>query len=137
MPYILCGVVIKYHITMCKTSKLSFNNEYKHYCYFEVSQLAPVITESCSALCTLRHAKKEQLRIWKGFTPAVAPEISPKAKNFTGKVMEIGNGDNLVVKTGDGACQKIYFSSFRPPRYREANLFSAYVYILLTLIGMQ
>ncbi len=64
-----------------------------------------------------RQAKKNQLRIWKGFTPSVVPEISTKIKNFTGKVMEVGNGDNLVVKTSDGVYQKIFFSSFRAPKY--------------------
>ena len=63
-----------------------------------------------------REAKKKQLHIWKGYTAPVAPEISAKSKNFSGKVVEIGNGDNLVVKTPEGAFQKIHFSSLRPPR---------------------
>jgi hypothetical protein len=63
-----------------------------------------------------REAKKKQLRIWKGYTAPVTPEISAKTKNFSGKVVEIGNGDNLVVKTPDGEFQKIHFSSLRPPR---------------------
>ena len=63
---------------------------------------------------TQREAKKKQVRIWKGYTAPTVPEIS--SKNFSGKVVEIGNGDNLVVKTSDGVFQKIYFSSLRPPR---------------------
>lgn len=68
-----------------------------------------------------REAKKKQLRIWKGYTAPVVPEISAKTKNFSGKVVEIGNGDNLVVKAPDGEFQKIYFSSLRPPRSVECK----------------
>jgi len=72
-------------------------------------------------LCLLfRQAKKDQLRLWKGFTPATGPELNAKDKKFTGKVVEVGNADNLTIKTGDKAYQKIFFSSFRAPRL--ANL---------------
>ena len=75
-----------------------------------------------------REAKKKQLRIWKGYTAPVTPEISAKSKNFSGKVVEIGNGDNLVVKTPDGVFQKIHFSSFRPPRYVRTMYICVRVY---------
>ena len=32
------------------------------------------------------------------------------------QVMEVVNGDALVVKTSEGQLQKIFFSSLRPPR---------------------
>lgn len=66
-----------------------------------------------------KEAKKKQLRIWKGYTAPATVEISAKSKNFSGKVVEIGNGDNLVVKTPDGTFQKIHFSSLRPPRLAQ------------------
>lgn len=36
--------------------------------------------------------------------------------SFCVQVMEVVNGDALVVKTSDGQYQKIFFSSLRPPR---------------------
>ena len=82
---------------------------------FKVGFVEMLVKELEKLFCS-RHAKKEQLRLWKGFTPAAAPEMSSKDKKFTGKVIEVGNADNLVVKTGDKTYQKIFFSSFRAPR---------------------
>ena len=85
-----------------------------------------------------REAKKKQLRIWKGYTAPVTPEISAKSKNFSGKVVEIGNGDNLVVKTPDGVFQKIHFSSLRPPRSGQEHNYevycASYVYVCVLLV---
>lgn len=64
-----------------------------------------------------RKAKQEQLRLWKGYTPAATPDYAGKAKNFTGRVVEVGHADNIIVKTTDGALHKVFFSSLRPPRY--------------------
>ena len=86
-----------------------------------------------------RHAKKENVRLWKGFTPSATStgDLSSKAKNFTAKVMEIGNGDNIVVKKGDGSTQKIFFSSFRAPRLCakliiKACIFHYFIFFLQT-----
>ncbi|XP_065911934.1 staphylococcal nuclease domain-containing protein 1-like [Dysidea avara] len=64
-----------------------------------------------------KSAKEKQLRIWKDYQPPVLPASVPiKTKEFIAKVMEVVNGDALVVKTSEGQSQKIFFSSLRPPR---------------------
>ncbi|KAJ8315336.1 hypothetical protein KUTeg_007486 [Tegillarca granosa] len=60
-------------------------------------------------------AKEKRLRIWKDYTPS-GPTIDVKDKNFTGKVVEVVNGDALVVKLSDGSFKKVFLSSVRPPR---------------------
>lgn len=61
-----------------------------------------------------KFAKEKRLRIWKDYMPA-AP-ISIQNKEFSGKVIEIVNGDAIVVKLPDGSPKKIHLSSLRPPR---------------------
>lgn len=61
-----------------------------------------------------KSAKEKKLRIWKNFTPAVST-LSEKDREFTGKVVEIVNGDAIMVKTGK-AFKKIFLASIRPPR---------------------
>jgi len=47
--------------------------------------------------------------------------VSPvMSSSLFSQVMEVVNGDALVVKTSEGQFQKIFFSSLRPPRL--ANL---------------
>jgi len=62
-----------------------------------------------------RSAKERQLRIWKDYVPSTAA-IDIKDKEFTGKVLEVVNGDAIVVKKPSGEAKKIFFSSLRPPR---------------------
>jgi staphylococcal nuclease domain-containing protein 1 len=61
-------------------------------------------------------AKQQQLRIWKGYQPSSSATLSQGSSNFSGKVVEVVNGDALVIKKGDQQYQKIWFSSIRPPR---------------------
>jgi len=63
-------------------------------------------------------AKEKRLRLWKDFTSS-GPEISAKDREFTGKVIEIINGDALVVKKNKTEIKKIFLSSIRPPRLPE------------------
>ena len=63
-----------------------------------------------------RAAKQQQLRIWKGYQPSSSATLSQGSSNFSGKVVEVVNGDALVIKKGDQQYQKIWFSSIRPPR---------------------
>jgi len=62
-----------------------------------------------------RSAKEKQLRIWKDYV-ATSPALSIKEQEFTGKVVEVVNGDAVMVKTQAGEVKKIFFSSLRPPR---------------------
>lgn len=43
-------------------------------------------------------------------------QIADKDREFTGKVIEVVNGDALVVKRQDGSTKKIFLASIRPPR---------------------
>jgi len=58
-------------------------------------------------------AKERKLRIWKDYKPSAV--ISEKDKEFNGKVVEVVNGDALMVKAGK-TVRKIYLASIRPPR---------------------
>lgn len=64
---------------------------------------------------TFRSAKEKRLRLWKDYTPSVAPVIDPKEKEFQGKVVEVINADAMIVKVGDNL-KKIFLASIRPPR---------------------
>ena len=89
-------------------------------------------------------AKEKRLRIWKDWTPApssaasiVAGEASEdgsvgagagaansalatgpisSGKTCLGKVVEVGNGDNITVKLQNGKVQRFFLSSVRAPR---------------------
>jgi len=63
-------------------------------------------------------AKQQRLRLWKDFAGNVATS-DEAIKTLTGKVIEIGNGDNLTIKTSEGAYKKIYLSSLRPLRLTD------------------
>ncbi|KAL8583257.1 hypothetical protein ACOMHN_043092 [Nucella lapillus] len=60
-------------------------------------------------------AKENKKRIWKNYAPPTA-NMDIKDKAFAGKIVEIVNGDGLVVKTGETAFKKIFLASIRPPR---------------------
>merc|ERR1719431_759802 len=58
-------------------------------------------------------AKERKARIWKDYKPSAV--ISEKDKEFNGKVVEVVNGDALMVKAGK-VVRKIHLASIRPPR---------------------
>jgi staphylococcal nuclease domain-containing protein 1 len=62
-------------------------------------------------------AKEKKSRVWRNYT-ATASTISEKDREFTGKVVEIVNGDALQVKVGK-VVRKIHLASIRPPRLEE------------------
>jgi len=64
-------------------------------------------------------AKERKARIWKDYKPSGAV-IDPKDKEFNGKVVEIVNGDALMVKTGK-TVRKLHLASIRPPRQDPAS----------------
>jgi staphylococcal nuclease domain-containing protein 1 len=43
-------------------------------------------------------------------------QISGKEKEYTSTVVEVVNGDALMVKTADGTVKKVFLASIRPPR---------------------
>lgn len=62
-----------------------------------------------------RAAKEKRLRLWKDWQPTT-PQLSGAEKEFQATVIEVGNGDNLIVKLPNGAPKKIFLASVRPPR---------------------
>lgn len=60
-------------------------------------------------------AKEAKLRIWTNYV-STAPIIPAKDKEFTATVMEVVNGDALVVKMPSNVQKKIFLASIRPPR---------------------
>ncbi|VDO03052.1 unnamed protein product [Rodentolepis nana] len=75
-------------------------------------------------------AKKNRRLIWRDFNP---PQVAKgqsgkegKAENdsatsngqteYSGTVVEVGNGDNVLVRCQDGQIRKFFLSSIRPPR---------------------
>lgn len=62
-----------------------------------------------------RAAKEARLRIWTNYV-SNAPVIAAKDKEFTATVLEVVNGDALVVKMPNNANKKIFLASIRPPR---------------------
>lgn len=74
-----------------------------------------VVTQGIDKLrAAEKFAKEKKLRIWKDYKPSESAGI--KGKPFSGKVVEVVNGDALVVKTETGTFKKIFLSSIRPPR---------------------
>jgi staphylococcal nuclease domain-containing protein 1 len=59
--------------------------------------------------------KEKRLRIWKDYSPS-GPSVDIKDKSYSAKVVEIVNGDALVVKVNDKEFRKIFLASIRPPR---------------------
>lgn len=65
-----------------------------------------------------KSAKEKKSRIWKDYKQGAV--IDPKDKEFNGKVVEIVNGDALIVKTGK-VVRKLHLASIRPPRQDPAD----------------
>lgn len=59
------------------------------------------------------YAKERRLRLWRNYI--AGPTVDRNA--FTARVIDIGLADSIVVKKENGEESKIYFSSFRPPRF--------------------
>ncbi|KAH9499055.1 nuclease domain-containing protein [Bulinus truncatus] len=79
-----------------------------------------VVTQGADKLrAAEKVAKDKKLRIWKDYKPAES-NINIKDKSFSGKVVEVVNGDGLVVKL-DSAFKKIFLASIRPPRPADAQ----------------
>ncbi|KAJ2954463.1 hypothetical protein O0L34_g2739 [Tuta absoluta] len=66
-----------------------------------------------------RAAKDQKLRIWTNYV-SNAPIIAAKDKEFTATVLEVVNGDALVVKLPNGTVKKIFLASIRPPREKNS-----------------
>jgi len=64
-------------------------------------------------------AKENKSRIWKDYKPSGA-SIDPKDREFNGKVVEVVNGDALMVKAGK-VVKKLHLASIRPPRLQDSG----------------
>lgn len=62
-----------------------------------------------------RCAKEARIRKWANYV-SNAPIIPPEEKEFTATVIEVINGDALVVKMANNIEKKIFLASIRPPR---------------------
>jgi len=65
------------------------------------------------------YAKEQKLKLWHDYAGPSGPAISAKDKQFTGKVIEIVNGDALVVRRSKTEVRKVHLASIRPPRLEE------------------
>jgi len=65
------------------------------------------------------YAKEQKLKLWHEYTGPSGPAINAKDKQFTGKVVEVVNGDALVVKRSKTEVRKVHLASIRPPRLEE------------------
>lgn len=63
-----------------------------------------------------KQAKTAKVRMWKNYTPS--NNVSSEAKNLSGKVVEVSNGDSVTIKVND-ATKKLFLSSIRPPRQAD------------------
>ena len=61
-------------------------------------------------------AKEKRLKQWENWAPPTGPDLNQKDKLYTGKVVEVVNGDALMVKRGKGDVRKVHLASIRPPR---------------------
>ncbi len=113
-----------------------------------------------------RTAKEKRLRIWQDYQPAPSElkggkqdaKADGKKKpairmEHAGTVVEVGNGDNVLVKCQDGSVRKFFLSSVRPPRpalnkegkpqpiqrplYQVAYMYEAREFLRKRLIGKQ
>lgn len=62
-----------------------------------------------------RAAKNEKLKIWTNYV-SNAPIIPAKDKEFCGIVLEVINGDAMIVKMAHNVQKKVFLSSVRSPR---------------------
>ncbi|KAJ0183735.1 hypothetical protein K1T71_000158 [Dendrolimus kikuchii] len=67
-----------------------------------------------------RCAKEAKIRKWANYI-SNAPVIPPEEKEFTATVMEVVNGDALVVKVSNNIEKKIFLASIRPPREKNGQ----------------
>lgn len=65
-------------------------------------------------------AKQKQLRYWVGYKPAPS-RVSDKDREYSGRVIEIVNGDALVILRNDQTTKKVFLASIRPPRLEEKD----------------
>lgn len=75
-----------------------------------------VFRKICNISVHVRSAKEKRLRLWKDYAPS-GPTIDAKEREFQGKVIEVINGDAMIVKLADGTQKKIFLASIRPPRW--------------------
>ena len=68
-------------------------------------------------------AKEKKLRLWRNHVDN-SPVISARDKEFTGKVVEIVNGDAIMVKKNKTEVKKIFLASIRPPRLSEEERYN-------------
>ena len=61
-------------------------------------------------------AKEKKLRRWRAYEGPSGPVISARDKEFTGKVVEIVNGDAIMVKKSKNEIKKIFLASIKPPK---------------------
>jgi len=66
-----------------------------------------------------KSAKEKKIRIWKNYAPTTNT-LSDKDRAFTGKVVEIVNGDALMVKVGT-THKKIHLASIKPPKLEDKD----------------
>jgi staphylococcal nuclease domain-containing protein 1 len=66
-------------------------------------------------------AKESKKRLWKDYAGPTGPQVSDKDKAFTGKVVEIVNGDAIMVKRSKTDTRRIHLASIRPPRLPEGR----------------
>ncbi|XP_062586352.1 staphylococcal nuclease domain-containing protein 1-like [Saccostrea cucullata] len=79
-----------------------------------------VVTQGADKLrAAEKVAKEKKVRLWKDYSPS-GPTVDIKDKSFSGKVVEVVNGDALVVKTEKNQFKKVFLSSIRPPRNTAA-----------------
>ncbi|CAG5039791.1 unnamed protein product [Parnassius apollo] len=81
--------------------------------------LAVMKSGSLSLRAAEKAAKEAKLRIWTNYI-SNAPIIAAKDKEFTATVMEVINGDALVVKLPNNTQKKIFLASIRPPREKNS-----------------
>lgn len=66
-----------------------------------------------------KSAKDRKVRLWKNYA-APTSTLSDKDRSLTGKVVEIVNGDALVVKVGN-TYKKIHLASIKPPKLEDKD----------------
>jgi len=64
-------------------------------------------------------AKERKVRLWKNYEAPVST-LSDKDREFTGKVVEIVNGDALMVKVGN-TYKKIHLASIKAPKLEDKD----------------
>ncbi|KAL5966050.1 Staphylococcal nuclease domain-containing protein 1 [Taenia solium] len=111
-------------------------------------------------------AKQKRLRIWEDYVPPPgesadasegaakdAKKVPSMKTEYTGVVVEVGNGDNVLVRCQDGVVRKFFLSSVRPPRgaaeeskpqqtvsrplYQVPHLYEAREFLRKRLVGKQ